>query len=113
MNAKDKRKQHRKPMRYTAWLALAPKELYGCALSDISDSGARIDVEDSSKVPDRFFLFLSSNGAARRVCRVVWRKPTQLGVKFERTFAEAGTPAPAGGEPDKAPAAPVTATEPV
>ena len=112
MNPKDKRKQRRKPMRYTAWLALAPKELHGCVLSDISDSGARVDVEDSSKVPDRFFLFLSSNGAARRVCRVVWRKPTQLGVKFERTFAEAGTLAPVGGEPGQEPAAPAKATEP-
>ena len=111
MNVKDKRMQRRKPMRYTAWLALGPNDLHGCVLSDISDSGARIDVEDSGKVPDRFFLFLSSNGAARRVCRVMWRKPTQLGVKFERSFAEAGAAAPAGGEADKAPAAPAPATE--
>jgi len=26
---------------------------------------------------------LAENGAARRRCRVIWRKPRELGVKFE------------------------------
>jgi hypothetical protein len=85
---KDKRKQRRRPIRYTAWLALAADELAGCELSDISDTGARIDVEDTSKIPDRFFLFLSATGAARRKCSVIWRKPHQLGVKFELNYAD-------------------------
>jgi hypothetical protein len=85
---KDKRKQRRRPIRYTAWLALAPDELIGCELSDISDTGARIDVEDTTNIPDGFFLFLSSTGAARRRCSVIWRKPHQLGVKFELNYAE-------------------------
>ena len=58
-------------------------------VSDISDTGARIDVQDSNAIPDQFVLLLSSNGAARRFCRVVWRKPTQMGVKFERSLADA------------------------
>ena len=45
------------------------------------------------KIPTRFptslSRLLSSNGAARRFCRVVWRKPTQMGVKFERSLADA------------------------
>jgi hypothetical protein len=32
---------------------------------------------------------LSCNGASRRIYRVVWRKPTQMGVKFERRAAAA------------------------
>ena len=85
----DKRKSLRRPMRYTAWLGLAANKLHGCVLSDISDSGARIDVEDSKPIPDEFMLLLSSNGSARRKCRVVWRKPRQLGVKFDRRLAAA------------------------
>ena len=85
----DKRKSLRRPMRYTAWLVLAADELHGCVLSDISDTGARIDVEDSKPIPDEIMLLLSSNGAARRKCRVVWRKPRQIGVKFERRLADA------------------------
>jgi hypothetical protein len=78
-------------MRYTAWALLAADEKHGCVLSDISDAGARIDVEDSKKIPDQFFLLLSGNGKARRACHVIWRKPQQIGVHFERklTGAEA------------------------
>jgi len=66
-----------------AWLALSPGELYGCALSDISNTGARIDVDNSERVPNEFALWLASNGSARRHCRVVWRTATQVGVRFQ------------------------------
>lgn len=79
---KDKRKAVRRQMRYTAWLALDSDTLHGCALSDISDTGARIDVDNAETVPDTFMLLLSGNGAARRKCRVVWRTERQIGVTF-------------------------------
>jgi hypothetical protein len=87
--AKDKRKSVRRPMRYTAWVALAADQLHNCVLSDVSDTGARIDIEDSKAIPDDFVLLLSSNGSARRKCQVVWRQPRQIGVKFERHLANA------------------------
>ncbi len=74
-------------MRYTAWLALEGEGLHGCALHDISATGARIDVETSENLPDRFILLLSGNGSARRQCRVVWRQPGQIGVSFEQRLA--------------------------
>jgi hypothetical protein len=58
-------------------------------LSDISDTGARIEIDNPKKVPDRFLLWLSANGSARRTCRVVWRKPRQIGVSFELHLADA------------------------
>ena len=70
-------------MRYSAWVALSDTERQGCVLSDISDQGARIDVQDSAVLPEHFVLLLSANGAARRNCQVVWRKPNQVGVKFQ------------------------------
>jgi len=110
---KEKRQARRQPLRYTAWVALTANERHGCVVSDVSDTGARIDVQDSKIIPDHFVLMLSSNGAARRFCRVMWRKPTQVGVKFERSLADAanatlapksdadaqGAPAPAQAEP--------------
>ena len=112
---KDKRKSPRRHMRYSAWIAAKPGELRACALSDISESGARIDVDDSKTIPDRFQLFLSSNGAARRSCTVVWRKGRQIGVSFGKKLAAADhavlvptvdsaplAPEPDAGEPEKA-----------
>ena len=84
----DKRKALRRPIRYTAWLMLEADRLHGCVLSDVSDSGARIEVEDPEKIPDRFLLLLSGNGLAKRKCRVVWRTERQIGVKFDRRFAD-------------------------
>src|SRR3974390_403455 len=85
----EKRSARRQPLRYTAWLAVTAEQRLGCIVSDISDTGARIEVHDSNTIPDYFVLMLSSSGAARRFCRVMWRKPTQIGVKFPRSLAEA------------------------
>ena len=80
----NSRKYLRRDVRYTAWLQLPDKQLHGCVLSNASEQGACIDVEDSKVVPDKFTLLLASSGKARRHCRVVWRKPQRVGVKFEQ-----------------------------
>jgi hypothetical protein len=86
---KDKRKALRRPVRYTAWVALDQDQLHGCVLGDISETGARIDIDETKEIPDTFTLWLSTNGAARRHCKVVWRKPRQIGVSFERRITDA------------------------
>ena len=85
---KDKRKSRRRPIRYSAWMALDDDKLHGCVLADISDTGARLDVEDSKALPDRFMLLLSGTGSARRSCRVIWRAAAQIGVAFEKRPGE-------------------------
>ena len=99
---RDQRKFRRRQVRCTAWIGLSPGELHGCVLTDISDTGARLDVEDSRKIPDRFPLFLTNKGEPRRNCRVIWRKPTAIGVDFERitrdTFRPAVAPALAASQ---------------
>ena len=101
---KDKRKAPRRPIRYTAWIELGPDELHGCVLSDISEHGARIDIDETKPIPDNFTLMLSSNGSARRKCKVVWRKPRNIGVTFERGLAsgEHATLVPKGDADAKA-----------
>jgi hypothetical protein len=91
---KDKRKARRRQMRRSAWVALGPNDLHDCKLFDVSEAGARIEVEDATPIPDQFMLFLSRNGAARRACQVVWRNSNQLGVKFEKHMAAAKRAAP-------------------
>jgi hypothetical protein len=72
---KDKRKSLRRPVRYSAWVALGSNQLHGCVMTDVSDSGTRIEIEASQPIPNRFTLLLTGNGSARRKCRMVWRKP--------------------------------------
>jgi PilZ domain-containing protein len=112
---KDKRKSVRRPLRYSAWVALDGDLLHGCVLSDISESGARIGIDETVDIPDHFTLFLSNNGAARRTCRVIWRKPRELGVAFELglTTAERASLVPKADADKDAAAAPIAGeTEP-
>ena len=96
----ERRKAKRQMLRYGAWLMLADGSLAECVLSDISETGARLMVDDSALVPEKFDLVLSRNGEARRHCKVVWRNPQQVGVRFEQIGAS-DRPAPAvpGSEP--------------
>ena len=83
----DKRKAHRRQLRYTAWISLGPKKLQGCVVADVSDFGARLDVENSKTVPNQFVLLLSASGKPKRKCRVAWRKAGQIGVEFEKPLS--------------------------
>ncbi len=86
----DKRKHVRKPMRYAAWVQDGETTPQNCVLADISDSGARLEVEKPDDVPELFTLLLSgqANSASRR-CRVKWRTEDQVGVQFEGRAAAA------------------------
>jgi len=52
-----------------------------CVLLEISKSGARIHVHDSSLVPDSFQLHVETDNTVH-VCNVVWRKAEEVGVQF-------------------------------
>lgn len=84
----DQRKSRRRPINYLARLELRPGRAVGCMLSDISDTGARLEVPYPDKVPDRFRLWLTQSGTARRNCEVVWRKAREMGVKFDRRLTD-------------------------
>ena len=62
-----------------------------CAISDISETGARIMLEAECELPERFILLLTRSGEARRHCRLIWRNGLSAGVSFP-------TPAPEAAE---------------
>ncbi|TPQ34165.1 PilZ domain-containing protein [Bradyrhizobium guangdongense] len=55
-----------------------------CVLVDISDTGAKVEVEGTLDVlqAKEFFLVLSSTGLAYRRCELVWIDGTTAGVHF-------------------------------
>jgi hypothetical protein len=57
-----------------------------CLLMDVSDSGARIGVKDTSVSTEEFFLLLSSNATpAFRRCKRAWVEGDLIGVSFDKT----------------------------
>ena len=55
-----------------------------CVMLDVSQTGARLHVEDSIKGLDLrdFFLLLSATGLAYRRCRLIRVTGDQLGIEF-------------------------------
>jgi hypothetical protein len=53
-----------------------------CTLLDISQTGARLYVENAGELPSEFLLVLSDD--VKRWCRTVRRMKTDVGVKFIR-----------------------------
>jgi hypothetical protein len=82
-NRAELRKKPRRHFHYNAKI-LKDKDSppFACSISDISDSGARLALENDVELPDTFVLLLTPNGDARRHCRVIWRDGLTLGVKF-------------------------------
>jgi hypothetical protein len=83
--AKDLRKKPRRQFHYRAKILTSAKgKPRNCQIADISESGARIILEQDEDLPLRFLLLLNSRGDTRRICRLVWRKGLTVGVQFPR-----------------------------
>ena len=82
-SAAEKRKNLSRTVTYPAYIDLGDgSPLRPCTLCDASQKGAHLALAEPNAVPDEFILALSSDGAARRHCRVIWRNETQVGVEF-------------------------------
>jgi hypothetical protein len=82
-NRAELRKKARRQFQYNARVLLDGNSLpRPCAISDISETGARIMLESECELPERFILLLTRRGEARRHCRLVWRNGLAAGVEF-------------------------------
>ena len=53
-----------------------------CLISEISISGAAIEITNPEDIPDRFNLVFKAD-EAHIPCRVVWRQEERIGVAFD------------------------------
>lgn len=89
----DKRKHPRRVVHYPASIETAREAaLLRCTVCDISDSGAKLNIAGAADLPGTFQLLLSGQGGIRRQCRVMWRRETQVGVRFEKAAAPPAGP---------------------
>jgi hypothetical protein len=81
----NRRRSVRRTIGYGATI-VAPDRAWTrkCRVLDISQSGAKLALEDLSGLPDDFLLMLSERGGPKRRCRLVWTTDDQIGVEFER-----------------------------
>jgi hypothetical protein len=77
------RKSPRRKFHYNATIIIERgAEPFPCAIVDISESGARLQLKNSSELPERFVLLLTKGSGPRRDCKIVWRDGLLIGVQF-------------------------------
>jgi len=54
---------------------------YNCAVREISETGARLRVDDVMGIPDHFDLIIELD-AVEYSCQAVWRRQGEIGVRF-------------------------------
>ena len=93
MSSAEKRKNLRRSITYPAFIDFGDgSPAIECTLCDASQVGALLAVAEPDGVPDEFILALSSDGAARRRCRVAWRTENQIGVEFLKDLKKNAPP---------------------
>ena len=76
----DKRATPRREIARTAQIELGDGTALDCTLSDVSQTGARIAIENAATIPDEFVLVLRDD--LRKRCRTIRRADNSLGVMF-------------------------------
>ena len=103
-SAAEKRKNLRRSITYPALIDLGDgSPAIECTLCDASQEGALLAVANPDSVPNEFILALSSDGAARRRCRVAWRTKDQVGVGFLKELNKNPQPVRRPAMPSSAP----------
>jgi len=60
---------------------------YSCAVRNLSETGAALDVPYALAIPHEFTLTMDTDQVNRH-CRVIWRKENRLGVTFEQAESQ-------------------------
>jgi PilZ domain len=80
-----KKRDVRRSLQRAAWVTLeggfATRQ---CVVHDMSATGAKLSVSDSSVLSGRMRLAFSRDAKTGRPCQVVWRRGHSFGVKFVR-----------------------------
>jgi len=54
-----------------------------CTFCDISETGATIALQDTDDLPEVFAIEVTGRGGLKRICRLVWKSGTEIGVAFQ------------------------------
>jgi hypothetical protein len=80
--SKDARAAARKKLGSPGWIRLdGGFSVRSCTVIDLSDTGVKLSIDSPQTVSAQFSLLLSREGRGR-MCRVKWRRGSQIGAMF-------------------------------
>jgi PilZ domain len=71
----------RKVLKAAKIITVDMKSVLDCTIRDMSETGAKLNVEVSSAIPAEFYFYLISDNSMRDA-KTVWRRAGQIGVHF-------------------------------
>ncbi len=77
----ENRKSVRRPVLESATIEF-DRSAFSCAVRNLSEAGAALDVPSSAGIPDEFQLVIQAIQVTRN-CRVIWRQEKRIGVAFD------------------------------
>ncbi|WP_283810709.1 PilZ domain-containing protein [Bradyrhizobium sp. S69] len=77
----ERRSAPRKPVLMSGVIKFAEITV-NCLISDMSISGASIEVSNPQDIPERFSVLFKGDDTPL-ACRVVWRRADRVGVAFD------------------------------
>jgi hypothetical protein len=77
----DVRKKPRRRTLKSGAIILGSRARVTCAIRNLSEAGARLEVAGTFAVPSAFQLAIS--GLPPRICKVIWRTDKHIGVEFQ------------------------------
>ncbi|MEA2934471.1 MAG: hypothetical protein QOD74_1117 [Variibacter sp.] len=63
------------------------KAIMPCSLRNVSETGAKLELNQDVPLPGSFLLALTRGGNVRRLCQPVWQHATVAGVRFVKPDA--------------------------
>jgi hypothetical protein len=85
MAGATKKRETRKSLRQPGWITLdGGFAARPCVVQDMSNSGAKITIDDSNALPAKLRLAFARDARTGRNCEVVWRRGKVVGIKFVR-----------------------------
>jgi hypothetical protein len=77
----ENRSSPRQRVLKAATIALRHGGAITSTVKNLSQRGAMLQIENVLGIPDEFTLIIQADNF-KRACRVVWKKPSRIGVRF-------------------------------
>ena len=82
----EQRRSIREVVSFPAWISISTENdgsgALPCAVLDVSEHGARLEIAGAANLPDFVYLNLTKDGSRRRRCQIAWRSDEQIGVCY-------------------------------
>ncbi len=83
--ASERREHTRMKVKHPAFVRRRDGSLHPCTVTDISNSGFRLQVGSPDSVPSEFQFVISPRSRFPKECKVVWRSGPMIGAFFITT----------------------------